>query len=76
MNRQYGSSTSECSVPSIARAPAVDVHEERIQGTRYLSLELLREHEKGLLKVEPTASGQPDADGHQEDTTAQCAEDS
>ena len=37
----------------LVRALAVETHEEWIEGTRYLNMDLLREHKKQLLKLEP-----------------------
>ena len=39
----------------LVRALAVEIHEEWIEGTRYLNMELLREHKKELLKIDPAA---------------------
>jgi putative transposase len=39
----------------LVRALAVEIHEEWIEGTRYLNMELLREHKKELLKMQPAA---------------------
>jgi len=39
----------------LVRALAVEVHEEWIEDTRYLNMELLREPKKELLKIEPAA---------------------
>ena len=35
----------------LVRALAVETHEEWIEGTRYLNMELLREHKKQQLKA-------------------------
>ena len=39
----------------LVRALAVEIHEEWIDGTRYLNMELLREHKKEVLKLQPAA---------------------
>ena len=39
----------------LVRALAVETHEEWIEATRYLDMELLREHKKEVLKIDPAA---------------------
>jgi len=45
---------SDQSCLRLVRALAVETHEEWIEGTRYLNMDLLREHKKELLKLEKT----------------------
>lgn len=40
----------------LVRALAVEIHEGWIEGTRYLNMELLREHKKQLLKINGSAA--------------------
>ena len=42
---------NEASCLRLVRALAVETHEEWIEGTRYLNMDLLREHKKELLKL-------------------------
>jgi putative transposase len=41
----------------LVRALAVEIHEDWIEGTRYLNMDLLREHKKEQLKERPIAAG-------------------
>ncbi len=41
----------------LVRALAVEIHEDWIEGTRYLNMDLLREHKKEQLKEGPIAAG-------------------
>jgi len=43
---------NDASCLRLVRALAVEIHEGWIEGTRYLNMELLREHKKELLKHE------------------------
>lgn len=46
---------NEASCLRLVRALAVEIHEEWIEGTRYLNMELLKEHKKEQLRVHTAA---------------------
>ena len=46
---------NEASCLRLVRALAVEIHEEWIEGTRYLNMEMLREHQKEQLRLAEAA---------------------